>query len=156
ALRGGGDRALPVGSSLDRPPAVTMRNTSLIVLIALGLAASASAQTRTQTPATLRISVDEAVAMALEHNVDLKADRLDPQISDTRVAAAAGAFRPTINTSFNSNNQLQPPSSFLTPIATRTDLVTSNAGVSQRLPRFGTTYNLGWTTAHTSSNSFLN
>jgi outer membrane protein len=34
--------------------------------------------------------------------------------------------------------------------------VTSNAGVSQRLPRFGTTYNLGWTTAHTSSNSFLN
>jgi HAE1 family hydrophobic/amphiphilic exporter-1 len=138
------------------PSAAAMRRTSLIVLIALGLAASASAQTRPQTPATLRISVDEAVKMALEHNVDLNADRLDPQISDTRVAAAAGAFLPTINTSFNSNNQLQPPSSFLTPIATRTDLVSSNAGVSQRLPRFGTTYSMAWTTAHTNSNSILN
>ena len=53
---------------------------------------------RAQAPATLRLTVDEAVKMALEHNVDLTADRLDPQISDTRVAAAAGAFRPTINT----------------------------------------------------------
>ena len=52
-----------------------------------------------QTPATLRLTVDEAVKMALEHNVDLNADRLDPQISDTRVAAAAGAFRPSFNTS---------------------------------------------------------
>ena len=36
--------------------------------------------------------------MALDNNVDLAADRLDPQISDTRVAAAAGVFRPTFNT----------------------------------------------------------
>ena len=43
--------------------------------------------------------------MALEHNVDLNADRLDPQISDTRVAAAAGAFKPTFNTSV----QLEQP-----------------------------------------------
>jgi hydrophobic/amphiphilic exporter-1 (mainly G- bacteria), HAE1 family len=148
------ETAMPPTAAI--PSAAGMRRTSLIVLIALGLAASASAQTGAQTPATLRLSVDDAVKLALEHNVDLNADRLDPQISDTRVAAAAGAFRPTLNTSFNSNNQLQPPSSFLTPIATRTDLVTSNAGVSQRLPRFGTTYNLAWTTAHTNSNSILN
>ena len=44
-----------------------------------------------------RLTVDDAVKMALDHNVDLAADRLDPQISDTRVAAAAGAFRPTFN-----------------------------------------------------------
>ena len=76
-----------------------------------------------QTPATLRLTVDDAVKMALDHNVDLNADRLDPQISDTRVAAAAGAFMPTFNTSFNSNNQLQPPSSFLMPIADADRLV---------------------------------
>ena len=121
----------------------------------LGLAGAASAQTRRRRP-PLRLTVDEAVKMALENNVDLTADRLDPQISDTRVAAAAGAFRPSFNTSVNSNNQLQPPASFLIPTPTRTDVVTSNAGFSQRLPWFGTSYNVGWTTSHTNSNSFLN
>src|SRR5205823_2430162 len=82
------------------------------------LGAAASAQT---APATLRLSVDDAVKMALDDNVDLRADRLDPQISDTRVAAASGVFRPTIVTALNSNNQLQPPSSFLVPAATKTD-----------------------------------
>ncbi len=94
--------------------------------------------------------------MALDNNVDLKADRLDPQISDTRVAAAAGVFKPTINSSVNSNNQLLPPAGLLSPVATRTDVMTESAGVGQSLPRFGTTYNIGWSASHTNSNSFLN
>jgi outer membrane protein TolC len=94
--------------------------------------------------------------MALDNNTDLKADRLDPQISDTRVAAASGAFRPTLNSSVNSNNQLLPPASLLSPIATRTDVMTESAGLGQKLPWFGTSYNIGWSTSHTDSNSFLN
>jgi outer membrane protein TolC len=136
------------------PSEAAMRRTSLLALFVLGLASAASAQTT--APATLRLTVDEAVRMALEHNVDLNADRLDPQISDTRVAAAAGAFRPSLNSSVQSNNQLQPPASLLSPTATRTDVVTSTAGFAQRLPWYGTTYNVGWSTSHTNSNSFLN
>src|SRR5439155_12785101 len=83
------------------------------------------------------------------------ADRLDPQISDTRVAAAAGAFRPSITSGVNRNNQLQPPTSFLIPTPTRTDALTSSAGVSQRLPRFGTSYSVSWNAVHTDTNSFL-
>ncbi|HXI32117.1 MAG TPA: efflux RND transporter permease subunit, partial [Vicinamibacterales bacterium] len=142
--------ALPAGAAL--------RRTSLLLVGALALAATASAQTSSSaqaTPATLRLTVDEAVKMALDNNVDLRANRLDPQISDTRVAAASGVFKPTLVTSLNSNNQLQAPQSFLVPVATETDVVSSNAGIGQRLPRFGTTYNLSWTWAHTSSNSFL-
>src|SRR6478736_4277003 len=108
-----------------------MRTTILLAFAAAAIASSASAQT---TPRVVRLTADEAVTMALEHNLDLNADRLDPQISDTRVAAAAGAFKPAINSSVQSNNQLQPPSSFLIPSATRTDVVTSNAGFAQRLP----------------------
>jgi outer membrane protein TolC len=103
----------------------------------------------------LRITVDEAVKMALDHNVDLNADRIDPQISDTRVAAANALFRPTFNTGLNRNNQIAPPSSFLIPTPTQTDAVTSNAGLSQRLPWFGTSYNLAFNAVHTNSNSFL-
>jgi HAE1 family hydrophobic/amphiphilic exporter-1 len=145
-----------------------MGRTVLVALLAIGLAATASAEPKAperaqpagglaaQTPATLRLTVDEAVKMALDHNVDLAADRLDPQISDARVAAASGVFRPTINTGLNSNNQLLPPSNFLTPVAQENDVVSSNAGLNQKLPWYGTSYNLGWTTTHTSSNSILN
>jgi outer membrane protein TolC len=108
-----------------------------------------------QTPAALRLTVEDAVKMALDHNVDLNADRLDPQISDTRVAAASAAFLPTINSGVNRNNQLQPPSSFLIPLPTSTDAVTSNAGLSQRLPWLGTSYSVAWNAVHTNSNSFL-
>ena len=94
--------------------------------------------------------------MALDNNVDLAADRLDPQIGDARVAAAAGVFRPSITSNVGRNNQLQPPASFLIPSATRTDVVTSSVGLNQRLPWFGTSYSVSWNTSHTNSNSFLN
>ncbi len=130
------------------------KSLSAFILIAAG-ATGATAQTPAQ-PATLRLSVDEAVRLALDNNPDLKADRLDPQIGDTRMAAAAGAFRPTVTTGVQRNNQLLPPTSFLIPTPTQTDVVSSTAGVKQLLPWFGTSYNIGWTATHTDSNSFLN
>jgi len=133
-----------------------MRRTFFSTLILASLAVTASAQTAASTPATLRLTIEDAVKMALEHNVDLNADRLDPQISDTRVAAAAGVFRPAVNSSVQRNNQLQPPASFLIPTATSNDVMTSSAGISQRLPRFGTSYAVSWNASHTNSNSFLN
>lgn len=129
-----------------------MRNYTLtlaLLLIAPSLASS-------QTTAPLRLTVDEAVEMALDNNVDLAADRLDPQIGDTRVAAAAGLFKPTFASSIDRNNQLQPPSSLLFPTSTRTDVVTSNVGLNQRLPWFGTSYSVSWDSSHTDSDSILN
>jgi outer membrane protein len=130
-----------------------MRKTILNTILATGLASIVSAQT---APPAVRISADDAVKLALEHNIDLNVDRMDPQISDTRVAAAAGAFKPAITSTVQRNSQALPPANFLTPIATRSDVVSSNAGLAQRLPWFGTSYNVSWTATHTNSNSFLN
>ena len=107
-------------------------------------------------PPVLHLTVDDAVKMAVDHNIDLAAARLDPQISDARVAAAAGVFRPSFTTGLQRNNQLQPPANFLVPTPTRNDAVTSKVGIDQKLPWFGTSYNLSWSTAHTDSNSILN
>src|SRR5437016_2570145 len=122
------------------------------LVFALFSSVAVPAMAQTAAPSTVRLTVDEAVKMALERNVDLAADRLDPQISDTRVAAAAGAFRPTIASSVNRNNQLQPPTSFLIPAPTRNDVVTSTAGLTQKLPWFGTSYSVSWNATHTASN----
>src|SRR3954469_20275368 len=99
-----------------------------------GIAAAQSAA------APLKLTVDDAVRMALDNNVDLAADRLDPQISDTRVAASLGPFKPTISANVQRNDQLAPPSSLLFPTSTRTDVSTSNVGLNQRLPWFGASY----------------
>lgn len=109
-----------------------------------------------QASSVLELTVDRAVTMAVDQNVDLAAARIDPQIGDARVAAAAGAFRPVFSTSVLRNNQLQPPTSFLIPEATRTDVVTSSMALSQRVKWFGTIYSVAWDTSHTDSNSFLN
>src|SRR5947207_13052934 len=123
-----------------------MRRAILIATIMTTASAIVSAQTPVApagaTPSTLHLTVDDAVRMAVDHNIDLAAARLDPQIGDARVAAAAGAFRPTFNTGLQRINQLQPPSSFLVPTATRNDAITSRAGLDQKLPWFGTSYRL--------------
>jgi outer membrane protein len=143
----------PVGVRLGRAA-----DAAFLTACLLGgaLGAPASAQTTPPPSSTLRLTADEAVRMALDNNVDLAADRLDPQIGDTRVAAASSLFKPTFNSVFQRNNQLQPPASFLIPSPTRTDLVTSTVGLSQRLPWFGTSYSISWDASHTDSNSFLN
>lgn len=132
-----------------------MRKTLILGFLVALAPQAAGAQPGQPAAAPLRLSVDEAVRMALQNNVDLAAARLDPQIGDTRVAAAAGLFKPTIQSSVQSNNQLQPPASLLLPQSTRTDIVTSNIGVNQRLPWFGTSYNLGWDTSHTDTNNVI-
>ena len=88
--------------------------------------------------------------------------RPDRAIGSTRRSATRGSRRRPARSgrrsapSVQRNNQLQPPASFLIPTATRTDVVTSNVGLSQRLPWFGTSYSVGWDASHTDSNSFLN
>ena len=133
----------------------TMTILTLLTAAAVAPAYAQSGETAQAGP-TQRLSVDEAVSMALDHNIDLAGARLEPRIGDTRVAAAAGAFKPVFNTSLSRNNQLQPPSNLLVPAATRTDAITSSTGLSQKLPRFGTTYDVAWTTGHTTGNSPLN
>jgi outer membrane protein len=134
-----------------------MHRTSILFVLALSSASPAFPQTTTAAAAdTLRLTVEEAVRMSLEHNVDLAGDRLDPQIGDARVAAAAAAFRPAISSNVLRNNQLQPPANLLTPSATRTDVVTSTVGVDQKLPWFGTSYRIAWDASHTESDNFLN
>lgn len=125
---------------------------AMLIAAALASAAPAFAQ---EPSSTLKLTLDDAVRMALENNVDLAVDRLEPQSADTRVATAKGFFKPSFTTGVNQNNQLQPPSSFLIPTPTRTDAVTSSAGVTQQLPWFGTAYTVSWNAVHTTSNSFL-
>jgi outer membrane protein TolC len=130
--------------------------TAVMTVSIPGSPAQAQTPAGAATPPALRLSVSDAVTMAVDHNVDLAAARLAPQIVDARVQAARGVFRPSFSTGLQRNNQLQPPSSFLVPTPTRNDAIRSTAGLDQKLPWFGTSYSVSWSGIHTNSNSILN
>ena len=98
------------------------------------------------------ISADDAVRMALENNLGVQEERLNPQIASLGIARAAGAFSPQVVSTVFRSNSLAPPSDFLSTAGvsgSAASLVTSGqfsgqAGVQQALKWTGASYNLSW------------
>jgi outer membrane protein len=124
-----------------------------LVLFASGRVVSASGQGSPQPPAspapqipvststadgaTMRLSADEAVRMALENNLGIQAERLSPQINTLNVSQARAAYAPVLFSNFLSRNSTQPPSSFITGNSSilTNETISQNAGLQQ---------NVGW------------
>ena len=105
---------------------------------------------------TLRLSVDDAVRLALGQNTELAVERLAPAVSQARLASVSRLFTPVLSTGVQKASQLQPPASLLLPTATRTDVITTTVGISERLPWLGSALSVAWDSSRTTSNSFLN
>jgi outer membrane protein len=126
---------------------------------ALGPAA-AWAQTSAQdaTGTVRRLSIDDAVKLALEQNLGIQIDRLNPQIQDISVAQARTGWIPNLTSSLTNNSQNQPPTSALS--GGQTKVVDSQfataIGLAQTL-KTGANYSLTWNSARqTSTNLFTN
>jgi outer membrane protein TolC len=83
-----------------------------------------------------RLSIDEAVRLALEQNLGIKIQRIDPQIQDVGVAQARSFWAPSLSTTFSRNAQTQPATSVLSGGATSIDngVFASAVDVGQLLP----------------------
>jgi outer membrane protein TolC len=104
----------------------------------------------------LKLTKDEAIRMAVQNNPDLAVARYDPSIGDAQVAAARGAFQPTLTGGVLRNDQSQPPTNlFAGDQGIQTNLWSSDVGVSQLLPWGGGNYTAGLTAARTSTDSLL-
>jgi outer membrane protein TolC len=113
----------------------------------LSLAVQAAAQNAAQQPAeTVRkISIDEAVKLAMEQNLGIRIQRIDPQIQDTGVALARSSWAPAFSTTVSRQSQTQAATSSLSGGATSIDNGTFATGVSlaQTLP-WGGNYTANW------------
>lgn len=104
----------------------------------------------------LRLSLEDAVRMALEHNPDILVSRLDPQIAEARVGQAHATYTPTLVTGLARNTQLAPPSSFLVGTqGVRTTSASGSVGVNQRLPWSGGLYSASWDATRTTTTSLF-
>ncbi len=59
------------------------------------------------------MSIDDAVASALEQNLDLQVQRINPQLRDLDIAGFKANYTPNFTTTLNLVDQTQPPSSLL-------------------------------------------
>ncbi|HEX7137539.1 MAG TPA: TolC family protein [Vicinamibacterales bacterium] len=106
-----------------------------------------------QTGATRRLSMDDAVKLALEQNLGIRIQRIDPQIQDLGVGQAKALWTPTLTSSISRNSISQPASSVIVPI-NQTGTFGTGLGMNQVLP-WGGSYNATWNNQRTTTNSIL-
>jgi outer membrane protein TolC len=101
------------------------------------------------------LTLDQAIAIALEQNFSIRAERINPLIQDEHVAMARSAFLPTLASEFSYDRGTAPPDSLLsgTVDTLRSRTVLGLAGVEQLLPWRGASYSFGWDTSRWTSNS---
>ncbi len=142
----------------------TIRTTFLPGLLALTVIIrpdAVSAQTPQAPPAptgpVIQLTMAEAEQMALENNLSLKADRLDPAIADENLAQVRAAFNPSLAASFTrSSSQSTPNSAY----EGRSTITSSDLGgsmtVQQALPWYGSSYRLSWNAGRSTSDVAAN
>jgi outer membrane protein TolC len=103
---------------------------------------------------TRRLTINEAVTLALEQNLDVQVARIDPQLAAADVDVARGVWLPQLTGSMQFRNSDQVPDSFLSGAE---DTLTSrsfngSAGFGQLFPT-GTQVDIGWDAARSTSNN---
>jgi outer membrane protein len=101
-----------------------------------------------------RLTIEDAVQVALEQNLDVQVERINPQIAAAQVDIARGVWLPQLTSSMQFRNSDQVPNSFLSGAQ---DTLTSRsfsgtAGYEQLLPS-GTSLTVGWDAARSTSNN---
>lgn len=89
----------------------------------------------------LQLTADEAVKMALENNLGIRAERLAPQVQAMAVAQTRANYAPVVFTNSTKNSNSSPPQNFLAGNDfTTTAGFRSNAGLAQALKWGGGRY----------------
>jgi outer membrane protein len=116
------------------------------------------ATARAQQPPEFALTLDDAVRRALERNLDIQVERLNPQALDFNIAALEAVFRPTLTSTLAQRSQVNPPTSQLNGgQRVVNETTTYNAGVQQFLPWGGGSYSVLWNNSRNdTSNIFAN
>jgi outer membrane protein len=117
----------------------------------------ASPGSQPAAPDTIDLKLDEAVAFALERNLDIAVERLNPQTYDLTIAGLRAAYKPVFSTTLGQNNVTQLPTNQLVGgAAVQQNQTTFNMGGSQAVPWGGGTLALSFNNRRQDSTSSFN
>ena len=105
------------------------------------------------------LTVDDAIERALDRNLDIAVERLNPQLQDLSIAEANAAFLPNLSSSVDIGRSLSPSRSQLDgagrllerPVDTETG--TAGIGVEQAVKWFGGRYSVNWDNGRSETNN---
>jgi outer membrane protein len=111
-----------------------------------------------QSPAgpVISLTLDQAVKLALDKNLDIAVQRLNPQLVDFSLAGVRSAYLPTVTSLIGDQHQTSVPITLLTggqQVTTTTGTV--NGQLAQNLPRGGGNLSVTWNNNRVFSNSFF-
>jgi outer membrane protein len=137
-----------------------LASAAIIVLLAPIGAAAQTGQSAPANPTMIGparpLSIDEAVTLALEQNLNVQVERLNPQLQDLAISQARTSWTPAFSAGFVGRRADSPPSSFLSGGEDKiTDTNTGGVlGVQQLLP-WGMSYNVTWDNARVTTNNIF-
>jgi outer membrane protein TolC len=122
----------------------------------LSSALQAAARTTAMQPSTSvrRLSIDDATQLALQQNLGIRIQRVDPQIQDVGVWQARSFWAPNFTTSLNKNSNSQPAQSAILP-SFQNGTFSSGIGLNEVLP-WGGSYAASWNNQRLTSTNILN
>src|SRR5262245_6653931 len=87
------------------------------------------------------LTIEDAVRFALDRNLDIAVQRMNPEIRDIAVASAQAVYHPTLTTQINRSSTTSTPTNQLNLASGGTNTTNLglgyNAGITQNLPWWG-------------------
>jgi outer membrane protein len=103
---------------------------------------------------TIDMTLEQAIQIALDHNLSLQVAKLNPQIQDYALEGARAVFVPTLTASYNYNNASKPSNNVQEGrLTTQTAVNTGTVGISQSVPWYGGNYNVNFSNNRTANNA---
>jgi len=137
--------------------ALEAQSTPPISPFALPSGAAQAAQQAAPSGPVRRLSVDEAVNLALENNLGIQAERKNPQIQDLVIAETRSAWTPALTSEIVSASTDTPVTSTFSggQNSVNDGRFQTTVGIKQFLPT-GTNYTIGWDSLRSTSTNFFN
>jgi outer membrane protein len=126
--------------------------------IGAGQAVGAPSTQASQPGATVRLSLEDAVKLALERNLDIAVQRLNPQTFDFSIASLQAAYKPALTSQFQNSSVVNPPTNTLQGVPSGEKGITNsnligNGGLTQNIRWGGGGYALTLNNNKSKSNS---
>jgi outer membrane protein len=103
------------------------------------------------------LTLEQAIQLALDKNIDLKVARINPLIQDYNLVSARAVFKPVLTGSFNENRSSSVSTNVLDGVSSASSIVrgteTYNAAVAQTLPWYGSTMGISFGSSRGTTNS---
>jgi len=136
------------GAAFAQTSASDTARTEALIKQAVERYAAGRETARAQNPldaagaATVPLTLEDAVRRAVDNNLEIAVERLNPQTFDFTLASLRANYNPSATSTLGRRDNVRPPTNLLNPGSPNVSTMTYNAGIIQNVPWGGGNYAL--------------